>query len=74
MGCSSAALDLRSRANLDANIANATIPIGIVGVGVATVLLVLGRKSTSASAPATAAIVPIVDRAGAGLAVAGVLR
>lgn len=71
-GCTTNALDLRSRAGRDANIANVTIPVGIVGVGVATVLLVLGRKQ--ASSPAPVAVVPVIDRNLGGLALAGVLR
>jgi hypothetical protein len=71
-GCSSMALDLRSRAGLDANVSNVTLAAGIVGLGVGTVLFVLGRKRPSAPPPV--ALVPVVDRAGASLSVAWAAR
>jgi hypothetical protein len=70
--CSTSALDARSRATLQANVANVTLPVGVAGLGAATVLfLVMPRASAN---HASVALLPAVGPNGAGLSFTGVLR
>ncbi len=73
-GCSSAAMDKRSQANTQANIANIAIPVGVVGIGVGVVMLLTGSSHAEASARSHSGlhIGGFASSTGAGVSVSGV--
>ena len=71
-GCSADALDLRSRANLQANVANVTIPVGVAGIGASVLLFVLTGKGGEPRPAPAAALTPVLDPRCTGLSFAGV--
>jgi len=78
-GCSKEAMDLRDKAETRANIANIGVGVGLVGIGVAAVLLLTqsSGKPASATAPhrsgfAGVRVSPFVSSSSAGMALSGV--
>jgi tetratricopeptide (TPR) repeat protein len=73
-GCSQDALDTRSRANLHANIANVAIPVGVVGIGVAAALLLVGGNNKGSPEAGSTALVPAFGPGAASLSFTGVFQ